>query len=137
MSLAEQLPPISATTAYPAMKTWSDEINAAGMSGVTNINDANAENGWLSVWAIAKFYAQQMKGAALTGPALYAALTSDTTKPVDLFGIMSWTPGASGPTGYGRMASGEFWPSQVSGGSGTIVLNAHAPVDFYTAIGLK
>jgi len=137
MNLAEQLPPISATTAYPAMRTWSGQIEAAGMSGVTNIDDANAENGWLSVWAIAKFYAQQMKGAALTGPALYAALTGDTTTPVNLFGIMRWTPGASGPTGYGRMASGDFWPSQVSGSSGSIVLGAHAPVDFYTAVGLK
>jgi ABC-type branched-subunit amino acid transport system substrate-binding protein len=137
ISLAEQLPPITATTAYPAMATWSGQISAAGMSGVTNISDANAENGWLSVWAIAKFYDQQMKGAALTGPALYAALTSDTSTPVDLFGIMSWTPGASGPDGYGRMASGDFWPSHVSGDSGTIVLNSSDPVDFYTTVGLK
>jgi ABC-type branched-subunit amino acid transport system substrate-binding protein len=137
ISLAEELPPYTATSVYPALKTWDDQISAAGMTGVTNINDANAENGWLGVWAIKKFYDQEMQGKDLTGPALYDALTSDTTKPVDLFGILSWTPGASGPTGYGRVANSEFWPSHVANSDGTIVLDSPTPVNFFATIGLK
>ena len=67
INLAEQLPPYTATNVYPALKMWADQIDAAGMSTVTNINDANAENGWLGVWAIKKFYDQEMPGQAPTG----------------------------------------------------------------------
>lgn len=133
LSLAEQLPPETATSAYPSLKTWADQIAAAGMSGVTNINDTNAENAWLGVWGIQKFYDQEMQGKALTGSALYDALTSDTTTSVNLFGILSWTPAASGPTGYGRDADSEFWPSHVADANGTIVLDTPTPVSWWAS----
>ena len=135
MNLAEQLPPATATAAYPGLQTWADQISAAGMSGVTNINDAYAENSWLSVWAIKKFYDQDMHGQTLTAPALYGALASDTTKPVDLFGILHWTPGATGPKGYGRDANSTFWIAHVA--NSAIVLNSPTPVDYFAAVGLK
>lgn len=139
INLAEQLPPYTATSAYPGLKTWADQIAASGMSSVTNINDSNAENGWLGVWAIKKFWDQQMAGKDITGPALYDALAADTSTPVDLFGILSWTPGASGPKSYGRITNSGFWPSHVADSSGTIVLDSPQPqpVDFFAAIGLK
>jgi ABC-type branched-subunit amino acid transport system substrate-binding protein len=135
MNLAEELPPATATATYPGLQTFADQTSAAGMSSVTNINDAYAENAWLGVWGAKKFYDQEMQGKELTAPALFDALTADTTKPVNLFGIVNWTPGASGPKGYGREANSGFWVAHVTNGG--IVLDSPEPVDFFAAIGLK
>jgi hypothetical protein len=54
-----------------------------------------------------------------------------------MFSILQWPPGATGPKGYGRDANADFWASHVADGAGTIVADSPAPVDFFSAVGLK
>jgi ABC-type branched-subunit amino acid transport system substrate-binding protein len=88
-------------TTYPGIRKFVADMKAAGKDD-PSLMKAVGVNGWLSVYAVAAI-AKNVKGN-LDNVSLLAALRKQK-KPIDLFGLVSFSPGASGPAAFPRWSS--------------------------------
>lgn len=126
----DQVPPASAGDQIPAMAQFNKEMDAAGMKG-ENDRDSVGVQGWLSVHAIA-IVASRIEGE-IDNTSLIAEL--DTKTPVDLVGLLEWTPAAAGPGQYERLSNGQLYVGEVK--DGEVVLTNSEPVDGFALAGVK
>jgi ABC-type branched-subunit amino acid transport system substrate-binding protein len=88
-------------TKYPGIRRWVSEMKAAG-KGDTSLLKPLAVNSWLALHGLAEL-AKTIKGE-VTNVSLTAALRKQT-KPINLYGLVSWAPGRKGPAAYPRWGS--------------------------------
>jgi ABC-type branched-subunit amino acid transport system substrate-binding protein len=88
-------------TGDPGIRAWLAEMKAAGKDDPAFLKPAGLD-AWLAVHLIAKVGAT-MKGD-VTNTTLMAALRAAKTK-INLYGLVSYAPGAKGPAAYPRWSS--------------------------------
>jgi ABC-type branched-subunit amino acid transport system substrate-binding protein len=128
------IPPVSATDAFPALRTFEADMDAEVAAGdraaAADQRTGLSVTAWLSVQIIAR--------VAATLPGINAAnLISAlrTTPTVDTLGLTPpWTPGKTGPAGYPRVTNpaGYF----ITQRKGVEVLVDPTPFDTFKAVGL-
>jgi hypothetical protein len=112
----DQLPPASSGDQFPAIAQFNEEMDAAGNDGEDD-RAIQAIQAWLAVHAIA-LVGEKVQGQ-LNNETLVAEL--DKAEPVDLMGLLEWTPTAEGPGDYDRLSNGNLYLSEVQGGELTLV----------------
>lgn len=86
-------------TSVPAIRRFVAEMTAAGKaSDEVNLKPLGV-NGWLTIYGIQEI-AKTIRGD-LTTQSLIAAMRKQT-KPINLFGLVSWAPGKKGPAAFPR-----------------------------------
>jgi branched-chain amino acid transport system substrate-binding protein len=126
----DQVPPASAGDQIPAIAQFNKEMDAADMNGENDRNSVGIQ-GWLAMHAIG-IVAARVDGA-VDKKSLKAEL--DTNTPVDLLGLLEWTPAAAGPGDYRRLSNGQLYTGEVKGGK--VVLTSPDPVDGFELAGVK
>jgi ABC-type branched-subunit amino acid transport system substrate-binding protein len=112
-------------TQYPGIRRWLAEMKAAGKDDVTQLKQVGLD-AWLSVYAIKQLSAN-IKGE-LTAASLTKALRAQK-KPLDLFGLASYTPGKRGPSVYPRLGSIKTYFLRANGGQVRAWGSALPPID--------
>src|SRR5205823_2149570 len=88
-------------TSLPGVRKWVAEMKAAGKDSAADLKP-NGFNSWLGLHGVAML-AKTIKGD-LTAASLQTALKKQK-KPLDLFGIVKWAPGKTGPAAYPRLSN--------------------------------
>jgi hypothetical protein len=131
MYITSSFPPATASNQFSGIKDFNTDMDAAAKAGVasTNIRTAQAITSWLAVRAVANV----AKGTTgqLTNTALVSALKAAQT--VDVEGLISWTPNATGPTNFPRVTNSNVYLEKVS--SGTLQLASATPVNYFKISG--
>jgi ABC-type branched-subunit amino acid transport system substrate-binding protein len=132
MYITSSFPPATAGSQFPGIATFNNEMNAAGNAGIsnTNIRSAQAITSWLAVHAIADV----AKGTTglLTAPALVSAIKSATA--VNVEGLITWHPNATGPTDFPRVTNSDVYLEKVA--AGKLELVSPTPVNYFSLAGL-
>ena len=126
----DQVPPASAGDQIPAIAQFNKEMDAADMNGENDRNSVGIQ-GWLATHAIG-IVAARVDGE-VDKKSLRAEL--ETNAPVDLFGLLKWTPAAAGPGEYQRLSNGQLYTGEAKGGD--VVLTSPDPVDGFELAGAK
>jgi ABC-type branched-subunit amino acid transport system substrate-binding protein len=127
MFITSSFPPATASAQFPGIKSFNAEMDAAGKAGTANtdIRSAQAVTSWLAVHAVAT--AAKSTTGLLTGAGLIADLKAAQT--IDVEGLISWTPNASGPTNFPRVTNSNVFLEKVS--SGQLQLVSNTPVNYF------
>jgi hypothetical protein len=127
MFITSSFPPATASAQFPGIKNFNAEMDAAGKAGIasTDIRSAQAVTSWLAVHAVAT--AAKSTTGLLTGAGLIADLKAAQT--IDVEGLISWTPNASGPTNFPRVTNSNVFLEKVS--SGQLQLVSNTPVNYF------
>jgi ABC-type branched-subunit amino acid transport system substrate-binding protein len=99
-------------TKFAGIRKWNAEMKAAGKTEPADTKP-NALNSWLAIHGVA-LLAKKINGP-VTATNLTAALRAQK-KPLDLFGLASWSPGARGPAAYPRWNGLRVYPLTVKNG---------------------
>jgi len=118
----------------PVYDQYNKEIDAAQEAGLPHIDRREGLqmlNPWLGVHAL------QAIGDSMSGQvnrqSLLAALKSTST-PLTVGGFVKWTPNATGPAAFPRIANGQVYPLIVKDSK----LQANGdPIDVYSELGIK
>jgi ABC-type branched-subunit amino acid transport system substrate-binding protein len=133
MYITSSFPPATAGAQFPGIAAFNNEMDAAGKAGIgnTNIRSAQAVTSWLAVHAIA-LVAKGTTGL-LTASALISAIHSATS--VNVEGLITWHPNATGPTDFPRVTNSDVYLEKVV--SGKLVLGSSTPVNYFSLAGLS
>jgi branched-chain amino acid transport system substrate-binding protein len=132
---ASQLPPVSASTQYPALNQFFSDMKAEAASGdsaaeVTPkfVQDSTVD-GWLAVIAL-----QKIAGAAsaTTSSAILTAFRSAKNVPLGL--VASWTPNKPGPAAFPRISNTTYYFEKLDS-SGALVLASPPSTDVASLLG--
>ena len=131
MYITSSFPPATASDQFPGIKTFNADMDAAAKAGVaaTDVRTAQAITSWLAVRAVAEV-AKSTSGQ-LTNTALVSALKAAQT--VNVEGLISWTPNATGPTNFPRVTNSNVYLETVS--SGQLKLVSNSPVNYFKISG--
>jgi ABC-type branched-subunit amino acid transport system substrate-binding protein len=128
------LPP-STSTSLVLTKQFLSDLTAANQNIPLN-QDAASEEGWIDMWAIAKL-AKTVKGGSVTSASMVAAAKAATAKhPINLFGTLSWTPGAPGPAAVPNASNGLAWAATYSSAQKAYVLANPKPYNAWKILGI-
>jgi ABC-type branched-subunit amino acid transport system substrate-binding protein len=132
MYITSSFPPATASGAFPGIANFNKEMSAAGKAGIqaTNIPSAQAVTSWLAVHATA--LAAKGTQGLLTSASLTAALHTATT--IDVEGLLTWMPNASGPTNFPRVTNSDVYLEKVA--AGALQLVSPTPINYFQAAGL-
>ena len=101
-------------TNLPGIKRFVAEMTASGKaSDEINLKPLGI-NAWISVYAVAEA-AKWIKGNTVNATTLTRAMRAQK-KPVNLFGLVTWAPGAKGPAAFPRWGSVKEYFLTVKGG---------------------
>ena len=130
--LTSTYPPSSASAQFPGIKQFNDEMDALTKTGAnTSVREEAGINGWLSVHAIADV-AREIKGP-VNSHTLLVALRAQKT-PINLFGLVSWAPGSSGPAQWPRASNPYVYVHVLE--NGVPVVKVTKPLNVFAQTGL-
>lgn len=134
MFLDSSFPPVSASKQFPGIKTFNQQMTTAGKHGVqgTGIRDVNALASWVSVQATADVAAGT--SGTLTASKLLSALHS-ADKPINVEGLISWTPTAVGPKDFPRITISNVYLDKVV--NQKVVLVSPKPINYFKVAGIS
>jgi ABC-type branched-subunit amino acid transport system substrate-binding protein len=124
--------PETATSGFPGVTQFHQDMDAAAKAGVQYTNRfGKAFTSWIGVYAV-HAVGSTIHGA-VTSASLWTALNS--AHNVNLEGIYSWNPSASGPSAYPRYPTDDVWLNVVK--DGKIELTSPTPLHSYALQGLS
>lgn len=125
--------PAPASSKAPGIATYRKQLAASGAGNDPNNFSQEAVVTWLEFWALRKL-ADRVKGS-VTKEALIAQARKTTVKnPIDLFGLVKWTPGKKGPAAYPDAPDSNVYPLKFSNGAYVDVQKT--PFNVYQRLGL-
>jgi branched-chain amino acid transport system substrate-binding protein len=119
-------PPFRSAKQYPGVAQWLADLKAINAPTGSLYTSTNGFNSWLAVMAFAKI-AKTIPGP-ITSQSVTAALNRQKSG-INLYGLVNWQPGKSGPSTSPRSANGLYY--EVVFRNGQLLLASPQPVDAY------
>jgi ABC-type branched-subunit amino acid transport system substrate-binding protein len=133
--IGAELPPSTANS--PGMKMFRAAISAAGFAGNPVALEEDGSQGWLDMWAL-KDLSERVKGAVTSASLVKAAQAVTAKDPINVEGLVSWTPGVKGPAAFPNVPSGlAYMLKATTGPTASLSLIANKPVNAWTILGLR
>jgi branched-chain amino acid transport system substrate-binding protein len=116
-------------------KKFLADLEAGGADMSEPENEAYAAvKGWLDMWAL-KRLSERVEGDVTKEAMIEATEAATADNPVDLFGLLSWTPGEEGPSEYANQPNAETYALKVV--DGKLELLSPEPVDAWDALNVQ
>ena len=129
--------PVATDTKSPVAKAFVADVTAAGLANDPNNLDAVSEEGWLDVWALKKLADTLPKGTPVTNASMIKQALKTTTKnPINLFGVVKWSPGTPGPAAVPNDSNGFAFLNTFDASSKTYLPDSETPVDVWKFLGI-
>jgi branched-chain amino acid transport system substrate-binding protein len=132
--LADAVPPMTETTEFPALNTFTKDMNAEYQAGDSAAQLSQAQPLSLLGWLDIQVLAEVLKSGSGDASAASVKQGFETAKNLNTMGLTPpWTPSAQGPAQYPRISNPWMWLFTVK--SGQFSMYQTKPISVQTALG--